>query len=214
MKEKIKEIRNLIFRRYKWILLFICVIGFIELVDEVLEEEILKRDMITYNFISKYLISDFATPIAKFITNFGGVIGIVSIALILFIVIKNKKIGFAIWINLIISGSLNYLLKNILQRPRPEGFRIIEERGFSFPSGHSMVSMAFYGFLIYLIFKNVDNKYIKLISISFLACLVVLIGLSRIYLGVHYFSDVIAGFFVAISYLVVYTSIAKRYMYD
>ncbi len=214
MKEKIKEIRNIIFRRYKWIILFICVIGFIELVDEVLEEEILKRDVVVYSFISKYLISDFITPIAKFITNFGGVIGIVSLALVLSIVIKNRKMGLAIWINLIVSGSLNYLLKNILQRPRPEEFRIIEERGYSFPSGHSMVSMAFYGFLIYLIFKNVNNKYIKWISIVSLACLIVLIGISRIYLGVHYFSDVIAGFFVAISYLVVYTSIAKRYMYN
>lgn len=82
--------------------------------------------------------------------------------------------------------------------------------GYSFPSGHSMVSMAFYGFLIYLIYNNIKNKYIKWILICSLSILIILIGISRIYLGVHYTSDVLAGFLLSISYLVIYTRIVKE----
>ena len=67
-----------------------------------------------------------------------------------------------------------------------------------------MVSMAFYGFLIYLIYKNVKNKYAKTFLITLLTLLIIGIGASRIYLGVHYTSDVLAGFLVAIAYLIIY----------
>ena len=126
------------------------------------------------------------------------------------IVIKNKKIGIQIWANLGISTLLNQMLKYIVQRPRPTEFRIIEESGYSFPSGHSMVSAAFYGFIIYLIYKNIKNKYIKWSLMSILSILIILIGTSRIYLGVHYTSDVLAGFLISISYLIIFTSVTRN----
>ena len=210
----IGKIKEFIVKNLKWIILFICLIGFCALAEDVFNKEIIKGDIIGYKIISTFLISDFATPIAKFITNFGGAIFLVIATITLFIVIRNKKIGISILSNLAIVTVLNQLIKRILQRPRPTEYRIIEETGYSFPSGHSMVSMAFYGYFIYLIYKYVKNKYVKWISISLLSLLICLIGISRIYLGVHYTSDVLGGFLISISYLIIYISVANKFIIE
>ena len=211
MKEKIKEITK---KNFKWLVLFIALIGFLALAEDVFNKEIMNGDIIGYKIISTFLISDFATPIAKFITNFGGAIFLITLTVILVLLIKNKKIGLSIFSNLIIITVLNQLLKRILQRPRPTEFRIIEETGYSFPSGHSMVSMAFYGYLIYLIYKYVENRYVKWISIVLLSVLICSIGVSRIYLGVHYTSDVLGGFLVSISYLILFISTVNKFFIE
>ena len=207
MLEKIKRIVRI---NYKWIICFVCLVLFLALAEDVFNHEIMNGDIVGYKFISTYLIRDSVTPIFKITTWFGSAACLLSLTLILFIVIKNKKIGLLIGTNLIVVTILNQVLKFILQRPRPTEYRIINEIGYSFPSGHSMVSMAFYGFLIYLIYKNVKNKYLKLFLISMLSLLIVMIGVSRIYLGVHYTSDVCAGFLISISYLVLYINLANR----
>ena len=209
MKKKIKEF---ITKNLKWIILFICLIGFLAIAEDVFNKEIMNGDIIGYKLVSTFLISDFATPIAKFITNFGGAIFLITLTIVLLVLIKNKKIGISIFSNLVIVTILNQLLKAILQRPRPTEYRIVEETGYSFPSGHSMVSMAFYGYLIYLIYKYVKNKYIKWISIVLLSILVCSIGISRIYLGVHYTSDVLGGFLISMSYLVIYISAVNKFL--
>ena len=211
MKEKVKEF---IVKNFKWIILFICLIGFLAIAENVFNKEIMNGDIVGYKLISTFLISDFATPIAKFITNFGGAIFLITLTVILVILIKNKKIGLSIFSNLVIITVLNQLLKRILQRPRPTEFRIIEETGYSFPSGHSMVSMAFYGYLIYLIYKYVENRYVKWISIVLLSILICAIGVSRIYLGVHYTSDVLGGFLVSISYLILFISTVNKFFIE
>jgi len=209
VKEKIKEF---IVKNLKWIILFICLVGFLALAEDVFHKEIMNGDIIGYKIISTFLISDFTTPIAKFITNFGGAIFLIILTVVLVMLIKNKKIGLSIFSNLVIITVLNQLLKRVLQRPRPTEYRIIEETGYSFPSGHSMVSMAFYGYLIYLIYKYVKNKYIKWSSIVLLSLLICSIGISRIFLGVHYTSDVLGGFFISISYLVIYVSAVNKFL--
>ena len=211
MKEKVKDF---IVKNLKWIILFICLVGFLAIAEDVFHKEIMTKDIIGYKLVSTFLISDFATPIAKFITNFGGAIFLIIATIILFILIKNKKIGFSIISNLVIVTILNQSLKNILQRPRPNEFRIIEETGYSFPSGHSMVSMAFYGYLIYLIYRYVKNKYLKWTLIVLLSILICTIGISRIYLGVHYTSDVLGGFLISISYLVIYISAVNKFLLE
>lgn len=212
MKNKLK---NIIKKHYKLIIIFICLIFTLEMIYSLFSKEVMKREVLGYKLISKYLISDVTIPIAKFITNFGGIIGLITIAITTFIILilnRRKLMGSLVIINLAIAGALNQLLKRIIQRPRPTEYRLIEENGYSFPSGHSMVSAAFYGFFIYLIFKYVKNKHVKCISITLLSILIILIGTSRIYLGVHYTSDVLAGFLISISYLVIFTSIVNDYL--
>ena len=208
MKEKILNAKN-----FKWIILFICLLMFIAILEDVFEKEIMKLDILGYGLISN-IISDNITPIAILITNFGGAITLIGLTIIFLLIMKNKKMSFSILLNLVIVTFLNIFLKNIIQRPRPDDFRLINETGYSFPSGHSMISMAYYGYLIYLIFKFVKNKKLKTFLITFLCILILTIGLSRIYLGVHYTSDVIAGFVLSVSYLIIYTSIIKKYIIE
>lgn len=203
---------NLLRSKFKLIILFLCLIAFLAIAEDVLSKEIMKGDIIGYNIISKLLMSDTMTNIAKIITNFGGPVYIVIIAIIFAIAVKNKKISISVFINLIVVTLINQIIKNILQRPRPTEYRIIEQGGYSFPSGHSMVSMAFYGYFIYLIYKYVKNKYVKWISISLLSLLICAIGISRIYLGVHYTSDVLGGFLISISYLVIFISATNKFI--
>ncbi len=205
-----KKILKLTKDNYKWIILSICLILFLALAEDVFNKEIMQEDIIGYNFVKTYLIKKEITPIMKLITFFGGATCLIGLTIILFITIKNKKIGLLIGINLVTITILNQIFKFILQRPRPTENRIINENGYSFPSGHSMISMAFYGFLIYLIYKYVKNKKIKYISITLISVLIIFIGISRIYLGVHYTSDVLAGFLFSISYLIIYVLIANN----
>lgn len=206
-----KKIKIVISGNLIWIILFACIISFLALAEDVFTHEIMKGDAIGYKFVSKYLINDTVTPIIKGITWFGGAIPLLLISFLLLIFIKNKKIGICIGANLIMITTLNQIFKAILQRPRPTEYRIINETGYSFPSGHSMVSMAFYGYLIYLIYKHIKNKYLKWTLIIVLSLLILSIGLSRIYLGVHYTSDVIAGFVISIAYLIIFTRITYKW---
>ena len=196
------------------LLLFIlCIILFLTFAEDIFTKEIIQCDVIGYKFVSNYIISDKLTPIIKIVTNFGGAIILGLITILILILIKNKNIGLSVLINLCSVTVLNLVLKSILQRPRPNEYRIINETGYSFPSGHSMISMAFYGFIIYLIYKNIKNKYLKWISIILLSILILMIGFSRIYLGVHYVSDVLAGFLFSISYLIVYIKIINKCLF-
>lgn len=204
--------KEIVAKNIKWIILFICILVTVLIAEDVMEKEIMKLDTVGYKIMSEHIISDTITPIAKVITQFGGAIFLITLSIILLIVIKNKKIGILIWINLAISTIINQILKNIIQRPRPTEFRIINENGYSFPSGHSMASATFYGFLIYLIYKKVKNKYLKWTLITLLSILIILVGASRVYLGVHYTSDVIAGILISTSYLIMFISIIKKYL--
>ena len=167
MKEFLKK-------NFKWIILFICLITVIAIIEDVFDDEIVEFDSNGYRIISTNLMSDFATSIAKFITNLGGAKFLIIITIIFVL------------------------------------YRLINVTGYSLPSGHSMVNTAFYGFLIYLVYKNVKNKYAKSSLIALLSVLIIAICISRIYLGVHYLSDVLAGFLIAISYLIIFISILEK----
>ncbi|BET21579.1 phosphatase PAP2 family protein [Solobacterium moorei] len=194
-------------KNIKWVIVLICISIFVYLMQAVWGSRVLPIDTSGYGFMSKHFISNSLTPVMRLITQFGGTILMIVWALASLVLIKNKRIAISVVSNLVLIALLNNILKLIVRRARPTGFRLIAETGYSFPSGHSMVSMAFYGYLIYLIYKNVRNKKLRWTLITCFSLLILIIGMSRIYLGVHYTSDVFAGFLFSLGYLVIYTKL-------
>ena len=171
----------------------------------VLSQNILSFDNTIYNFISETCINEKNTPVVIFLTNFGAPIFFIILTLILMLVLWKSKKGLMIALNLINIYVINRILKYAIQRERPPmENRLVEETSFSFPSGHAMVGTAFYAFLIYIIYKDVKNKYLKYGLITFLSFIILSLVFTRVYLGVHYASDVIGGFVIAISYLIIF----------
>lgn len=147
---------------------------------------------------------DWLTDFMKFITYFGEGITLIVIGIMVSIFIKEKKYGVMLFVDLAGIASINSLLKIIFRRSRPSIGHLIVESGFSYPSGHSSSSMAFYGYLIYLVNKKCKNTIVKRVLTVLLSILVITIGISRIYLGVHYPSDVVGAFIYALGYLILY----------
>ena len=203
--------REFVKKNYIWFFLIIFIILFLAIVKGVTNQSIINFDTNTYSVVSKYISNDF-TGFVIFVTKFGSRLYLIVISLIILLFIKKKKYGFSILFNWFLSTLITNLLKIIIKRPRPIGINLISEGGYSLPSGHSMISMVFYGYLTYLIHKNIKNKTIKYFLIFILSILIISIGLSRIYLGVHYTSDVLAGFLVGLSYLIIYVSLVNQFI--
>ena len=198
--------------RIRWIILGLCLILFITIMIFVIIKNDLYIDEYGYSLISKLKSSDM-TNIIKIITNIGGTIIIVVVTMLSLFIFRNKKINICIILNLLGIFILNnVLIKNIIARDRPTGINIIEENGYSFPSGHTAISTVVYGYLIYLIYNYVSNKKLKYALISILSIIILVVGLTRIYLGVHYTSDVLGGYLLGISYLLIFTYVTRNYI--
>ena len=207
MKDKLL---NVIKNNKCFVVLFVCLAIFIVLLINVLNGNIISFDSAIYSAIS-LLKSNFMTAFFKGITKFADEEPLILLAIVCLIVIKNRRVGASIVVNLASSAFVNHLIKEVVQRPRPPmELRMVEESSFSFPSGHAMTSTAFYGLIIYFVFKNVKNKKIRNTICTALSLLIFLIGISRIYLGVHYASDVLAGFAFGIVYLVLYITFVLK----
>ena len=167
-------------------------------------------DAAVYNFVIG-LRSDSLTKTLLFITEFASVKGIVFLCAVSLIGLfwKYYKSLFLV-LNVIVSTIFNVVIKNIMMVPRPNILRLAEETGYSFPSGHSMASVAFYGFTVYLILSSDMNKYLKIVFSSLLVILIIVIGFSRVYLGVHNASDVIAGYAISTGLLLADIMILKK----
>ena len=194
----------------KWILCAITAILAIVITINVKNGKILELDLNIYKFFSENIINDKLTPIVKVITHVGGAKIVFVLTILAIILIKGLKNKLFLLTGIVGTAGLNVVLKHIIQRERPNINRLIPEKGYSFPSGHSMMSMAFYGMLIFLIFKYVKNTALKWTLIVILAILLSTIGITRIYLGVHYPSDVIGGFVVSLTYLFILTEIYNK----
>lgn len=121
MKDKVIDIVK---NNKRWCLLLICFIVFIVILENVFDAEIVTFDTTIYNTISLSK-TNAVTNILKIITQFGSAGFLILITILSFIVIKNKKVPICIALNLASIGALNQILKRIIQRPRPEGFKLI-----------------------------------------------------------------------------------------
>lgn len=170
----------------------------------------IKKETYLDNLASSYILdirNDKLTNTMIRITNLGGAYALIALSLILLIVIKNKKYPLAIIVNLISAFTISQILKLFFSRTRPAGLHLVSVVDKSFPSGHTMVSIAYYSFLAYLIFKHSKKKYNSLIISLTLLILPLIIAFSRIYLGVHYLTDIIGGILLGTIYIIVYINL-------
>ena len=195
-------------KKFSIFVVVLCLILFGIICYGVLSYDSLVIDTKVYSFITNNIMKDGLTLILKAITELGGVAFTVLAGVLIFMFCKKNR--WFITIDLVGVTLVNQVIKHIIRRPRPNVLRLVEESGYSFPSGHSMVSMAFYGIIIYLVYKNVSNKYLKWILIILLSLLILSIGFSRIYVGVHYFTDVAGGFLLGLAYLIIYINIYNK----
>lgn len=128
-----------------------------------------------------------------------------NILLIVYFLFIKKHRWYSIKIPVIAISSLAlmFLLKNIFGRLRPDVPLLREAHGLSFPSGHALMSVTFYGLLVYIVWKTISRKWLKWLLIILLILLILIIGFTRIYLRVHYPSDVFAGFATGFLWLVI-----------
>lgn len=155
-------------------------------------------------FYNKIKITNIKTKIFKMITFFASAKFVACLCILLLIFIQNKRIPIVIIMNMLIMWFLIGTLKNIFKRERPNKNRLVEEKGYSYPSGHTMTATIFYGFLIFLLMISNLIIPLKISLILFLIVLILLVGYTRVYLGVHFLSDVIGAFLFGTSYLLLY----------
>ncbi|MGH4138888.1 phosphatase PAP2 family protein [Clostridium sp.] len=135
-------------------------------------------------------ISNSSDPVPQILLTF--------VVFIILYLLNNKLEAICCIFNIGITGFTNLILKNTVKRLRPMEIRLIEANGYSFPSGHSSISTAIGIVLIYFILKRIKNKKIAYTLSGLIITYLLLVGFSRVYLGVHYPTDVLGGWFIAI----------------
>jgi len=215
--EKLKEFLAQKFKKYDsklpyfivtFITLLLVVFGtsiFIELTGNLNTDVLTNFDIKTSEYITSFR-SPFLTKYFVFATHVGDVWGYLIIfltcALLFYLFFKSWKYVGQLALILLLALSSNLILKQVINRARPSHEHLVTAETLSYPSGHAMTAMAFYGFLIYLFFTFKINKLLKFGLILLLIFLILSIGISRIYLGVHFPSDIVGGFIAGFIWVV------------
>lgn len=182
--------------------------AFLEITSRIEADQLVMFDEAVTDFVYAFR-SDTTTRFVTFITDVGDVqayaIIIPLVAVLLYYRGHHRwRLSLQATIVLISASAINVGIKELISRPRPlEDMRLVMASSWSFPSGHSMSAVAFYGFLIYLTYKYVPNMLLKIALIILQVLLILSIGLSRVYLGVHYPTDVAAGFIAGLFWLII-----------
>lgn len=180
------------------ILTSIAFLGFLALMILVLCDYSFKID--NFNVFIANNRNSFWSGFFKIFTHLGSfytlaVLAIIAVILLLFVK-KDKRLSIFYAVCFAVVCISNYVLKQIVRRIRPEHLMIIKETGFSFPSGHAMMTFAFFFLLAHFIWIMLKNKPLKISLVVVCAFLIEMVSFSRIYLGVHYLSDIIAGWLI------------------
>ncbi len=156
--------------------------------------------------VVKPLISDTNTSVMNFITFFGKHEFLIpaNLALIAYFLFLKKHKWYSIKIPAMAISSLLIMfgMKRVFGRPRPGDQLLEQATNFSFPSGHALMSVTFYGLLAYMAWHAIKNPMLRWLVIVLLVCWILLIGFSRIYLRKHYYSDVVAGYCIGFLWLI------------
>nr|WP_263326368.1 phosphatase PAP2 family protein [Neobacillus sp. Marseille-Q6967] len=164
-------------------------------------------------------IQGFEAPVLTQIMEFFTFIGSTATVIVLCLVIifflykvlhhRTELILFVV----VVAGSplLNFILKSIFQRARPDLHRLIEIGGYSFPSGHAMNAFTVYGILTFLLWRHIFNRSGRTLLLLFSSIMIAMIGISRIYLGVHYPSDIIGGYLASAFWIGISIGFFQRY---
>ncbi len=187
-----------------YLLIFVAFVVFILGMNVFVElsEDISGKAMRKYDSQITDFITSFRTPelnkFFQFVTDLGDlyayIIATTLAAIFFFFRLKNKWFLFQLLGVLILSALANIALKRAFDRARPTIEHLVVVKTLSYPSGHAMSAMAFYGFLTYLVFQIKMKPWLRAVLASIFIFLILAIGISRIYLGVHFPSDVAGGF--------------------
>jgi undecaprenyl-diphosphatase len=215
--KQLKKVLSNIFKKYDDRLAYIItavlacivfVVGvkiFIELTEILQSEYLATFDSAISSRIMSYR-SPFLTEYFVFVTNMGDAIGYAIVFAIcttlFFIIFKSWKYVAQLALVMVLALSSNLILKQLINRSRPDAEHLVSVETLSYPSGHAMIAMAFYGLLIYLTTQFAIRKAWKFSLIFLLSVLILSIGISRIYLGVHYPSDIAGGYIAGFIWVV------------
>ena len=183
------------------------------------EERIFRESMIYLDEMISWFVYSFRNPILtevmKFITFLGSGywLGTTAVLVIYYLILKNhRRTALLFGLSLVVCAGLNIGLKHFIDRPRPNLSPMIYEKTTSFPSGHAMNSFVFYFTLAYFSYHFTKNQYVLSKYLAIAITVVGLVGVSRVYLGIHYPSDVAAGYLAGFTWLLA-TMVIEKTLY-
>ncbi|MDX5436692.1 MAG: phosphatase PAP2 family protein [Pontibacter sp.] len=195
-----------------WLVFIGCLALFLFVANTVFIEKDTALDKALFHFAATHT-NERNTRIMKLISFFASVEYLLIVPPVIVLIFSFYKdlrwYGLKVLVISFSSSILNQLLKRVFERPRPD-IAMLQQTGLSFPSGHAMIGGAFYGLLIYIVWKTVPVKVWRYILTFLLTALILLIGYSRVYLRVHYATDVLAGYALGLLWLIVSVRLMRR----
>ena len=194
----LKNLKRVLDNNLKYILFILGAIIIFLLLKIFFKTEIYNIDYNVMMFVKTKLLSNDIINLFEVLTYLGDELVYFGIIILCFFIIKKKKYSLIISINLAFTYVLNRILKLSFRRQRPLVPVGKPEGGYSFPSSHTMCACSFYLFLAYLICEKIKKKSLKVLTYITAGLIILIVGVSRIYLCVHYFSDVVAGLILGV----------------